>query len=350
MANINFLCHEPWHNNHGNVIIRATPYLESHGHKITVTLAAGHVKQWPELDEVTERLRRRNLADAAQAAIKGKPDFILCHHRSITPDLLRSNIPLAILEHTDAPALEICRNLIHLDNVIGVIKGTVFTDLNSYNGPFCEGMFHGPSINDMSLPCEYPQRKISDLSKIELGYSFGSFPSNKRLLDKDIDDPRSIDVSFVGTIDYPRSRLITKYRKLALATVKKIKNGIGSNGVPVDEFDRILMSSRVCVSPLGYGACYRSFEGIYAGCVVVQPDCSYMKSWPDIYIPNQGFVPCKSDFSDLENVTSSIVDNWQNWHDQRHTNKEMLVNSYWNEESLGKHLKGILDRCSQRIK
>lgn len=351
-----FLCHEPWYKNQANPIIRSLPYLFQNGHVIDVIIVNGHagsdLQVWPDVAELLEHTRRKNLDSAVKVAISSLPDFILCHHRCITSELLKSNVPLIILEHTDAPALELARYLIQLDNVIGVIKGTIFSNNSSYNGPFCEGMFHGTDLNkQLELPLFYPKYKLTEkeFSKIELGYSFGCFPSNKRLLEKQIDNKRIIPISFIGQTNYSRSRLITKHRQNAMQVTKKI-GGVSLSGISVEEFDAILLSSYVCLSPLGYGSCYRSFEGLYAGCIVVQPDCSYMKSWPNIYTPGEAFVACDIDFVDVLDITNSIIENWDKLQEKRHNNKKKLLDTYWNEQSLGEHLKGIFNRCCKKIK
>jgi hypothetical protein len=350
MVKISFLCHEPWVKSHADPVLRSIPYL-SNEYKIQLIIAAGFYHPdpvWPDNSEFKERERNEKLSDAIKIAISLKPDLILCHHRCITPELLKCKIPLMILEHTDAPALELSRYLIHLENVIGVIKGTIFSKKEYYNGPFCEGMFHGTHLNNINLPICYPKQKLTNIEKIELGYSFGSFPSNKRLLTTDINKKRYIPVSFIGETDYPRSRLISNHRKLAMKSVQKI--GIGKKGIPREEYDEILLSSYACLSPLGYGACYRSWEGIYGGCIVIQPDCSYMTSWPNIYMPNQFFIPCDLNFIDLPEIVDNIKKNWDDLQDKREINKKLLLNTLWNEESLGQHLKGIFEKCLQRIK
>lgn len=354
MVNISFICHDLWHDNQADPIIRSIPYLSRYNFKINVIRTANsgnlNTQVWPDVLEEVEKKRREKLDDSIKSVILSNPDLIICHHRCITPNILKSNIPIIIIEHTDAPALELSRHLIHLENVIGVIKGTVFSDSTFYNGPFCEGMFHGTNLNKIGLPIVYPKRKLSDkeISKIELGYSFGSFPKNKRLLDFDIEENRNIPISFVGTTNYPRSRLISQHRESAMIIAKKI--GVGISGLSLKDYDKILKSSFVCLSPLGYGACYRSFEGLYAGNVVVQPDSSYMISWPNIFVSGDHYVVCKNDFSDVELITNSIIENWDNWKEKRHNNKSLLLKTYWNEESLGNHLKEILNRCCKRIK
>jgi hypothetical protein len=74
-----------------------------------------------------------------------------------------------------------------------------------------------------------------------------------------------------------------------------------STRVTPDVYLREMRSSKICVSPFGYGEiCWRDFEAILCGCLLVKPDMSHIETWPNIFIPFQTYVPIKWDFSDLE--------------------------------------------------
>jgi len=223
VAKLSFLFHDLWYDCLLDPIIRSLPFLSANGHKIDViqiVSGTNDLNSWPNVQEPAERIRREKLHDATKLAISSKPDIILCHNYCVTPELLKSNIPIIIFEHSDAPDLKLARYLIHLDNVIGVIKGTIFSNNDFYNGPFCEGMFHCTVLNNIGLPVVYPKYKLTevDLSKIELGYSFGCMGRNKRLTDVDINKKRTIAISFVGQTYYIGSRLITDHRNAAMNT------------------------------------------------------------------------------------------------------------------------------------
>jgi hypothetical protein len=71
--------------------------------------------------------------------------------------------------------------------------------------------------------------------------------------------------------------------------------------VSQETYDQELASSKICVSPFGYGEiCYRDFEAILWGCLMVKPDMSHVETRPDVFIPYETYVPVRWDFSDLE--------------------------------------------------
>ncbi len=74
-----------------------------------------------------------------------------------------------------------------------------------------------------------------------------------------------------------------------------------SQRVPQDVYYDEMRRSRICVSPFGYGeVCWRDFEAILCGCLLVKPDMSHLRTEPDIFRPFETFVPVRWDYSDLE--------------------------------------------------
>lgn len=86
---------------------------------------------------------------------------------------------------------------------------------------------------------------------------------------------------------------------------------IASQGnVPKAKFMQELERSKLCFSPFGYGeVCWRDFEAIAMGAVLVKPDMSHLDCDPDIYRPFETYIPVRWDFSDLEEqVRAALAD------------------------------------------
>jgi len=59
--------------------------------------------------------------------------------------------------------------------------------------------------------------------------------------------------------------------------------------------------SKICVGPFGYGeVCYRDYEAVIFGCLLVKPDMGHAQAYPDIFRANETYVPIAWDYSDLE--------------------------------------------------
>ncbi len=84
--------------------------------------------------------------------------------------------------------------------------------------------------------------------------------------------------------------------------------------VPQGQFNRETAHSKIVLSPFGWGElCLRDFEAIYAGSLLLKPDMSHLETWPDIFIPEETYVPFDWDASDLEQKASFYLEN----HDAR---------------------------------
>ncbi len=64
-----------------------------------------------------------------------------------------------------------------------------------------------------------------------------------------------------------------------------------------------LRRSKLCVSPFGYGEiCYRDFEAALAGCLLVKPDLSHLRTRPDLFEAGETYAAVRWDWSDLPAV------------------------------------------------
>jgi hypothetical protein len=70
-----------------------------------------------------------------------------------------------------------------------------------------------------------------------------------------------------------------------------------------------MRSSRISVSPFGYGEiCWRDFEAVLMGSLLVKPDMGHVRTEPDIFVPGETYVPVRWDFSDLAEVCARYLE------------------------------------------
>ena len=68
------------------------------------------------------------------------------------------------------------------------------------------------------------------------------------------------------------------------------------------------MRSRICVSPFGFGEiCWRDFEAILFGCLLVKPDMGHVRTQPNVFVPGLTYVPVRWDYADLEEVCAAYL-------------------------------------------
>ena len=68
--------------------------------------------------------------------------------------------------------------------------------------------------------------------------------------------------------------------------------------------------SQTALSPFGFGEpCYRDFEAVLAGAVLVKPDMGHLETYPHVYSPYETYVPVRWDFSDLAERLEDVLKN-----------------------------------------
>jgi len=79
-------------------------------------------------------------------------------------------------------------------------------------------------------------------------------------------------------------------------------------GVSRRRYLRELEQSRACFSPFGYGeVAWRDYEAVTFGSVLVKNDMSHLETEPDIFVPNETYVPVQWDWTDLREKLESVL-------------------------------------------
>ncbi len=85
----------------------------------------------------------------------------------------------------------------------------------------------------------------------------------------------------------------------AVAALKGVRCVTGT-GIRHDLFLREMLASKICFSPFGYGeVCWRDYEAVMTGAVLLKQDMSHVMTDPDIFVAGETYVPVAWDLSDL---------------------------------------------------
>lgn len=149
------------------------------------------------------------------------------------------------------------------------------------------------------------------ISRLDLSPAFHTAPELIHLFEGEPppEGARDIDIhariASKGTAWYSRMREEAKAALLDnFADLKVVASGRVSHDAFMDELHR----AKICFSPFGYGEiCWRDFEAIATGSVLVKPDMSHIEADPDIYVPGETYVPVAWDFSDLDEKIRALL-------------------------------------------
>lgn len=151
------------------------------------------------------------------------------------------------------------------------------------------------------------------------------------------DDDRPIDVFFAGTLDYDNNEgkrksgdIISNHRKECVEIMESM-NGyemaiIRGKLLNLNDYNRMIRQSKVVVSPWGWGEpCYRDFEAILAGCILIKPLTNFVISACGIY--EHGHCRwTKPDLSDLSNDIAVALNDFKASQPERINSREAMLN------------------------
>ncbi|MES1222531.1 MAG: hypothetical protein ABUT20_43955, partial [Bacteroidota bacterium] len=167
---------------------------------------------------------------------------------------------------------------------------------------------------------------------------------------------RPIDVCFIGATSIEKNNdeqnkdPYTIHRKLALHELKKINHRntfLSEQFIPYEKYLEILRSSKIVVSPWGRGEwCWRDFEAVLCGAVLIKPDTSFVKMIPDLYQNNVYYVPCKPDFSDLQETVNKVLNDYSSFEPMRKNAYNLLAN-YTDEEMFATFMDNLRKALNQ---
>jgi hypothetical protein len=107
----------------------------------------------------------------------------------------------------------------------------------------------------------------------------------------------------------PKRDHIDFQRKLFLEIISN--NSLFLSGkIEPKHYQKELKNTVAVLSPFGFGEiCFRDFEAIINGSVLVKPNMDHLKTWPNIYIPHQTYLPINWNGSDLIEEVENLISN-----------------------------------------
>ena len=208
-----------------------------------------------------------------------------------------------------------------LEKVDLYVKKHMFSDISWYRKQFVGknnltdyvSREHGRSFADNFIP-HSSIVKESQLNKIVLGYNIAMDDKITNLYRNTrpaLPSEKTVDVMcraackpdlwiypFRGPINEALAPLMSQGYKVLVPNQRVDQQG----------YYQEMRSSRICVSPFGYGElCWRDFEAVLMGSLLVKPDMSHIRTEPNIFIPYETYVPVRWDFSDLADVCARYL-------------------------------------------
>jgi hypothetical protein len=163
---------------------------------------------------------------------------------------------------------------------------------------------HNRSFVDNSIP-QSGTIEARHLQKITLGYNIALDPRIVHLFRVLQFRPKPTkDIDIVCRASASADDWMTPFRLPIGQAFASLSGGykviLPEKRVSQQQYHAELSRSRICISPFGYGEiCWRDFEAIIHGCLLVKPRVDHLRTEPNVFVPGETYVPVRWDFTDL---------------------------------------------------
>lgn len=234
-------------------------------------------------------LRYRELLERSN-----KYDLVI-NAKDLTSEMLESHKEILLIERLDGAAIW-CRGLLKHPHVKTLLKMYHYPSIEANNRPCVDGRLFIPF--DGSEKKQIPVLTREDVSKVRCGFNFMHY-SRFGLLFKFVDEnrikplaERSLFYFFAGTTRYNEERSsgrwITAHRNAYADDVEKIGRTVPvvverRRAFSAARYLSTMAETKIILSPFGWGEyCYRDYEALACGCVLVKPRMEAIAQDPDI--------------------------------------------------------------------
>ena len=291
-----------------------------------------------------------NIVDARHA------DILVKTASAITQEDLNNGQKIIALEKTSGGNIAY-RELLKHSSVIRYVKSFNYYPFEQHNRPCVDGRLFTSLLGYKGWQTT-PITPINetDYSKISLGWSILHYSRLSKLLSREYTsytesiNNRPIDIFFAGTLDYDNSDgmrksgdIISSHRKKCVECLESLSEYktyiVKGKHLSLDDYNALLYRSKIVVSPWGWGEpCYRDYEAVIAGCILLKPKSDFIKSVCKIYEEDY-CTWTDPDFSSLANDIKIAIQIFEDTKEERLIRRERLIDS---REDIGKLIKTIL--------
>ncbi|NEU08809.1 glycosyltransferase family 1 protein [Flavihumibacter sp. R14] len=154
-----------------------------------------------------------------------------------------------------------------------------------------------------------------------------------------VDAERPLDLTFRGKANYdnkfPQHNAISFQRNEVFRLLESMKfNVTYGNVVSRKQYLRELSQSKISISPFGYGeVCYRDFETFIAGSILIKPSMEHLITFPNLFLPNETYIPVSWDLHDLQEKAEFVIANY-NMHKEIAKNGQEAYRNFINSPDI----------------
>ena len=240
-----------------------------------------------------------------------------------------------LFDGSDSTSLMAAWEVMEQTNAIALYKNQILTQ-EVYKTPTAFNKWFFGSGSDLDLGYNISDKDYKNRLRLT-GWNLGYYNPNYLNFDNS-NLKRDVDVCAIyqgfhkenGDHGVRNDLMYTDHRVGAWDILEK---STGINYVkdkrPYQEYVDVMRRSKMTLSPFGMGeVCFRDFEIFQFGSIMIKPDMSNVRTVPNVYIENETYIPCKLDWSDLNEKVHYVLDNYNECKDIAENAREVFKREY----------------------
>jgi hypothetical protein len=256
-----------------------------------------------------------------------------------------------LFDGSDSTSLMGAYEVFEQSNATYLFKNQILKNKDMYKNSYAFGKWFFNSESDLDLSYDISSENWNKikLTNINCGRTiFGTGVTNYLNQLQPVLKDKSIDICaiFQGNhgecYDHKVRNDIpyTEHRKGLWEKLDTIKNKYLTiaDKLPFQEYVEKLAKSKICLSPFGMGElCFRDFESIMMGTIMLKPNQSNVITTPNIYVEGETYIGCKLDWSDVGEKIDFIMSNFRELNDKITYNARKMMTEQYTDENFGLH-------------
>ena len=263
-----------------------------------------------------------------------------------------------LFDGSDSTSLMGAYEVFEQSNAIYLMKNQKFNTREEYKTPYAFNKYFWGDGSDLDLSYDISKKNWDRIkfSGINLGYWVPNYHNIQPICnDKNID----MCAIFQAKHDYSEDHKVrndtfyTEHRNGLWDRLEPLKSKYNmlTERMPYQEYVQNLWRSKITLSPFGMGElCFRDFEAMQFGTIILKPDQSRVDSFPNMMIEDETYIPCKYDWSDLEEKVDYILGNFNELNEKINNNIRKLFKEQYTYENLCMHWYNIFNNLNNITK
>ena len=245
-----------------------------------------------------------------------------------------------LFDGSDSTSLMGAYEVFEQSNAIYLLKNQKFHTREEYKTPYAFNKYFFGSGSDLDLSYDIPEDMWNRIKFTHINLGYWNDYRNLQPLNQN----KTVDLCAIFQAEHGYSEdhgvrndlHYTHHRKGLWDKLQPLKNKYSmlTEKMPFQDYIQNLWNSKISLSPFGMGEfCFRDLESMLVGTIVLKPSHKKVDTLPNMMIDDETFIPCKYDWSDLEEKIDYILTNFNELNQTiNHNIRSLFLEKFTNEK------------------